>query len=369
MPRPRNAKNDDLPANLYESRGYFTWIHPDTKARFPLGKITRAEAIDEANETNESIKKPVKLAQRVAERSDKPKLGTLADFLPAYRKRLETAELAEVSRYRRERHLIAIQGKLGDVLIGPSPEDGAEVTRRTSVFLTAYANAGKRQTARALRSTLRDLYATMCSAGLLTINPGFLVKLPPAKITRERLTLDTFTRIYEAAAALDPWVQRSMALALVTLQRRNDVARMTFRSVEDGRLRVEQQKTGTRLRIPLELRLQAVGWSVGEVIAQCRDAVLSRSLIHHTRHQGRAKPGDVVQGRAITDAFAEARKLAQVDAEEGRRPPSFHELRSLGARLYKQQGYDPQGLLGHKQASTTAVYLDNRNVAWIDVAA
>jgi hypothetical protein len=35
--------------------------------------------------------------------------------------------------------------------------------------------------------------------------------------------------------------------------------------------------------IPLDLRLQAVNWSVGEVVQRCRDVVLSRHLVHHTK--------------------------------------------------------------------------------------
>lgn len=50
-------------------------------------------------------------------------------------------------------------------------------------------------------------------------------------------------------------------------------------------------------------------------------------------------------------------------------PPSFHEIRSLAARTYKAEGRDPQDLLGHKDAETTAVYLDGRQQKWVKVAA
>lgn len=48
-------------------------------------------------------------------------------------------------------------------------------------------------------------------------------------------------------------------------------------------------------------------------------------------------------------------------------PPSFNEIRSLAGRLYQEQGIDPQALLGHKDAATTAIYLDNRKVEWVSV--
>jgi integrase len=365
VPRKRKPENADLPPHLYESCGYFTWRHPKTREPFSLGR-DRAYAIREARAANAHLAAAQSLPARIAA-AETPADRSVAAFLPAYRAHLDTADLAQRTRYGRKRHLHAIEKALGDVAIGPRTEDGAEVTRRTALFLDEYVKAGKRRMARALRSTLVDLYGVMAAAGWITVNPAELVRLPSAKVKRARLSLEQFRAIYEAAAKLDPWVQNALALALVTLQRREDVSRMTFRAIVDGRLRVEQQKTGARLRIPLELRLGCVGWSLGEVVARCRDNIVSPRLVHHTRHQGRAKPGAAVHPQTFATAFAEARTAAGIAVEEGLTLPSFHELRSLGARLYKQQGYDPQALLGHKDAATTALYLDDRGAAWIDV--
>jgi enterobacteria phage integrase len=76
-----------------------------------------------------------------------------------------------------------------------------------------------------------------------------------------------------------------------------------------------------------------------------------------------------VHPQTITTAFREARELAGITAGANQTPPTFHELRSLGIRLYKQQGYDPQALAGHKDAATTAIYTDSRGAEWIDVKA
>ena len=48
----------------------------------------------------------------------------------------------------------------------------------------------------------------------------------------------------------------------------------------------------TRLRIPLDLRLNAIGMSLDEVIKRCRDNVMSKSVIHQSKGQKRkrAKP-------------------------------------------------------------------------------
>jgi len=223
--------------------------------------------------------------------------------------------------------------------------------------------------AQSLRTTLVELFGEIAAAGWVAVNPIEVIRLEAPTVRRARLTIDDFLKMYRAAADLDPWVQRSMELGLVTLQRREDVARMRFRDEESGRLRVEQGKTDTRLRIPFTLRLHALDWSLEEIIRRCRDPVLSRHLVHHTRHQGRASPGDSVHPQTITAAFREARALAGIPIEPGRTPPTYHELRSLGIRLYQQQGYNPQALAGHKDAATTAVHTDSRGAEWIDVAA
>ncbi|WP_281181075.1 tyrosine-type recombinase/integrase [Candidatus Arsenophonus triatominarum] len=50
-------------------------------------------------------------------------------------------------------------------------------------------------------------------------------------------------------------------------------------------------------------------------------------------------------------------------------PPSFHEIRSLSARLYTERNGSEfaQKLLGHKPAEMTAKYQDDRNNGWIEV--
>ena len=68
----------------------------------------------------------------------------------------------------------------------------------------------------------------------------------------------------------------------------------------------------------------------------------------------------------MTAAFREARDLTGINVAPDRTPPTYHELRSLGIRLYQQQGYNPQVLAGHKDAATTA---DSRGANWVDVAA
>ncbi|ARJ67816.1 hypothetical protein WV31_20265 [Magnetospirillum sp. ME-1] len=54
-------------------------------------------------------------------------------------------------------------------------------------------------------------------------------------------------------------------------------------------------------------------------------------------------------------------------APAGKTPPTFHEIRSLAARLYTEQGINAQALLGHKSADMTSIYRDVRGSEWIEV--
>lgn len=359
MPTKRKPLRTDWPEHLYERRGYFTWRHPATRKEYGLGRDLVA-AIKAAEEANAHLKKG--LLERIAE----PR-RTFGDFLPIYRAHIDTLKLATRTLYARRSHLKAFEKALRAVPIGTRYEDAPVITEACAAFLEGYVRAGKRRQAKAMRSTLSDVFACMASKGWLAVNPVRDLKLPAPEVQRQRLTLDEYRAIYEKAPGVAPWLPRAMELAVISLQRLDEVANMTFRAMQDERLRVVQRKTGARLRIPLTMRLDAVGLSLGEVIARCRDLTLSKHLVHHVEHQGRAKPGMRVHPQTISNAFTEARKRAGVVVQAGRTPPTFHELRSLGIRLYEAQGYDPQDLAGHKDAATTALYRDDRGAEWIDV--
>ena len=73
---------------------------------------------------------------------------------------------------------------------------------------------------------------------------------------------------------------------------------------------------------------------------------------------------DGVNKGTISRGFKNARTLSGLSWDN---PPSFHEIRSLSGRLYKDQGVDAQSLLGYKSAETTALYIDVRGSEWISV--
>lgn len=90
-----------------------------------------------------------------------------------------------------------------------------------------------------------------------------------------------------------------------------------------------------------------------------------RYVIHHARRHGNAPLGSKVHPDRLSHAFAEARLLAGID---GPNPPTWHEIRSLAKRLYKEQGnVDTKALLGHKTDRMSDLYADARGAEPIRV--
>jgi integrase len=224
---------------------------------------------------------------------------------------------------------------------------------------------GKNGMALVYKTLARDIFKTATSKGFFPEsrqNPADLVDKISTKIKRERMSLDLWKTLFEAAGKEQPWLQNAMLLAIVTGQRVGDISRFKFSDVRDDFLWIEQSKTGAKLRIPLALRLNAIGYTLGDVVSRCRDNVLSPYMLHSTNTRDKGKP---IKSATITSIFALCRKKTELKWTGG--PPSFHEQRSLAARLYAEQGIDAQRLLGHKNAEMTAVYTDTRGAEWLEV--
>ena len=240
--------------------------------------------------------------------------------------------------------------------------------RDIAQLLDEYITAGQPRMAQVVRSVLIDVFKEAQHYGEVPpgYNPALATKQPRRKITRQRLSLEEWQKIFDIADASHRYMGNAMLLALVTGQRLGDISRMKFSDIWDDHLHVIQEKTGSKIAIPLSLRLNAINWSLRDVVARCRDYVVSPYLVHFFRTTSQAERGAQVTANTLTMNFSKARDLAGIDWGDGT-PATFHEQRSLSERLYGGQGIDTQKLLGHKSLNQTAKYRDDRGKNWITV--
>jgi enterobacteria phage integrase len=357
MGRRRSAATRDLPPHLYVRNGYYAWEDPRNGKVHGLGYDKR-EAVAQAVEANLAIIGKLHDA-RLVDRLGGDGESTVDAWCDRYQGVLEKRKLAKTTLDTYRLRLKQFREKHG------SSHVSRISTRDIAEFLALWENHSRM--AQAVRSLLLDFFREAIAAGWTERNPVEATRSPRHEVSRARLTLADFQAIYKAAADMPPWVRRSMELAITTGQRRSDLAALGPRNVREEKLWVMQQKTGMKVCIPLSLKLEALGWSVGDVIERCRDQIISPTFLHHLRHVGKAKPGAPIRQPTISAFFAEARDQSGVTWGDEKTPPSFHEIRSLSARLYAAQGVDAQALLGHKSADMTAVYRDTRGAEWIEV--
>lgn len=369
-PARRSARRRDWPPGLYEPKpGYFVWRHPRTHETHVLGRIALAYAKNEAMRANKFVAEQ-SLPDLVAMISGT--VGhTVADLvadLPKPEKR------STANTFRANDKIItqgALSGKdkrvngLGRVLC-------ADLTvKHCADLLDVMVKAGKGHQAQAVRTRLVAACAHGIQKGWLSSNPAEVTAKPKAETGRTRLSLEWFLQIREAAAAW-PWLPRAMNLALVTGQDRSTVAAAQRRHIVGRRLVCHRSKTADKappLAIPIEIRLEAVGLSLEDILSD-RTGVVSHFLVHHFERQGRAKPGDAVGVNLITRSFTEARKLAGIPdvLPDGKEAPTFHEIRSLSKRLYDAEGnVDTKALLGHATDAMAKLYANTRDMAPIVV--
>jgi len=401
--RPRSAGRRDLPDNLQPKPRtladgstvvYWYWRDPRDGVEKPL-KCTgdKSTAIRRAKELNAIVAQEL-ASKVVADLVASPKRVTSTPFdafAVYYLSKLDASELASNTQRARKSQVNAAIRFFKDK---PISEIGVPDIVE---LLDKLILEGKRRMAQAVRSTLIDMWGKAYAKGILPAthpNPAQIAERPTAKVKRARLVLDSFKTILKSsqkfAEKRGSWMPNSLLLGIVTGQRPSDLVAAQFRRgkdwyrqweayqldpkkspapyphVHEGFFWVVQQKTGALVKIPLSLRLDAIGMSAGEVIEQCRSRIASRYILHHTIPFGNAPLGSPISSFRIAHGFAEARDATELEWR-GKEPPPYYEIRSLSERLYSDQGIDTQSLLGHKSARMTEVYADPRQAEWTTV--
>lgn len=371
--RPR--KNNVSVPNLYPlysrkvNKVYWRYKHPVTGKFHALG-TNEAEAIAIATEANTRLaeqrtRQILAISDRIA--TSKGKAITTSTWLDRYQAiqddRLKSGDIRLNTYKQKAKPVSLLRERAGMKLIS------AVDVRDIAQLLDEYIAAGRPRMAQVVRSVLIDVFKEAQHYGEVPpgYNPALATKQPRRKITRQRLSLEEWKKIFDIADATHRYMGNAMLLALVTGQRLGDISRMKFSDIWDDHLHVIQEKTGSKIAIPLSLRLNAINWSLRDVVARCRDYAVSAYLVHFFRTTSQAERGAQVKANTLTMNFSKARDLARIDWGEGS-PATFHEQRSLSERLYKEQGLDTQKLLGHKTQQQTDRYHDDRGKGWSKVA-
>lgn len=373
--RPRSHKIS-IP-NLYckldkrTGKVYWQYKHPISGRFHSLG-TDESEAKQVANEANAIIAEQRtrqilcvndRLARMKGKRTDITVTEWIDKYIAIQEERLSNNELRPNSFRQKNKPLRLFREQCGmRYLKDIETLDIAEIT-------DAIKNDGFGRMAQIVRLVLVDVFKEAQHAGHVPpgYNPAMATKQPRHKVTRQRLSFEEWKSIYDAAESMQPYLQCGMLLALVTGQRLGDICNMKFSDIWDDMLHIEQEKTGSKLAIPLELKCNTLGLTLRDVVSKCRDAVISKYLVHFRHSTSQATRGDSVSSSSLTTSFKKARNKCGIEWEKGT-APTFHEQRSLAERLYEAQGIDTQKLLGHKSPQQTAKYHDDRGKDWTVVA-
>lgn len=359
MNRRRSARKRGWPANLYERGGYFSWRNPMDGKEHGIGRDKR-EAFQQAIEANiylAGLRDTTRLIDRVNGGGER----SFGAWLDLYEGAIGDREY----RPNTLKSYLSILRLIRRTMDTSMPIARVE-TRHIAEALASIKADNKKRLAQATRARLMDIFRAAMAEGWIQSNPVAVTEAVKVKVKRARLSWDVFREIYRQTRL--EWLRNAMALAIVTAQRREEIIAVTFRDIHDGAWHCEQLKTGNRIMIPMELRLDCFGMSLADVVEQCRRTRYGcRTLIHQTRRRGNSPLGSPIFIDTLSKAFAnEVARLPNADWGENN-PPTFHEIRSLSERLYNAQGnIHTQDLLGHRDPRSTQLYHDARG-AWVTV--
>jgi integrase len=369
--RPRSVKKRGWPDGLYERGGYFSWRNPLNGKEMGIGRVTLGEAKAQAAEANvvvAGMRDKPRLADRLLGRED----NNLGAWLTEYEKKLAERDLAKNTR-----KVYKAMVKLArEVYAEALPLQLDKVTTRIIADGLKAVKATRARSAQALRSRLIDAFDCAIADGWTMNNPARITEEPVVKVKRARLTWEVFKAAYDS---MPPGrLKNGCALALVTGQPRESIVAALFSDVGDlhrpGGQAVEcwkttRGKTKAKIAIPLSLRLEVFGMSLREVIRQCRaTGVASRYMVHTTERRGSAKLGSPMPADQLSIDFTAVIEALGIDWGD-KTPPTFHEIRSLSKRLYKDQGgVDTKDLLGHATEAMGDLYADTRGAEYTLVA-
>lgn len=267
--RPRTHKI--IIPNLYRKldkrngKIYWQYKHPITGKFHSLG-TDEQEARETAIQANTIIaeqhtRQLLSINERLSKiKTNKSEISVdiwMDKYLDIQKERLDIGEL-KINSYRQKMKPINLFRQYcgTKILKEITALDIAEIIDSIKVL-------GHSRMAQVVRMVLIDVFKEAQHAGYVPpgYNPAKATKQPRNRVKRERMTLDEWRTIYQQAKNHPPYLQCGMLLALTTGQRIGDICKMKFSDIWDDMLHIQQEKTGSKLAIPLSLKCEAINLS------------------------------------------------------------------------------------------------------------
>lgn len=376
-PKRRTDQNRDLPVGLHRKivRGKerFVFIREDGTNKWLPSGVSRADAIAAAHTYNSKYRFPDTV---ISERGNKYN-KRLADWMPVVLQRVRKEESLShnaFSTFEKDcERLLELHAEVYSNQIS---------LVHVNQFLEKFCAGKSNNVYNRKISFLKKVFDYLCDMSAMDNNPAELKKVKPKEQkTRQRLSLDAWQAIHDAAPA---WLQIAMRLALQTTHAVLEISRVKYRDCEMfdspvlqdglmvyGVMRIHRQKVhkkeASRVAIPITQQLKSV-------IDDSRDTVFSPYLVHKVKtdsnpiakgltHETQLTP------RLISSSFSDVRDALGLYKELNKEArPTFHEIRALAIHLYTKIGVDPQARAAHTDAKSTKIY-QRDHVLWVEVPA
>lgn len=352
MSRPRKSKYSGLPPNLHfdSTNRCFRYWRPDQAKYYLMGK-DRNKAVIAAKQLNSLLLPGQDLVSQVMGGN-----STLTHYIDTHFTIdiLPERDLSQTTYKNYINQLSNIKNEIGELPIN-------EITiNHVAKFLRDFPPTQSNR----YRSLLHLIFKYAVAEGLTENNPVADTISRKAKKIRKRISLEHFKIIYNQG---ELWLKNAMDIALLTAQRREDIVNMKFTDIRDNHLYVIQKKTSkhgslSHLKIEMGAQLQ-------NVVSRCRDNIASPFLIHRlpsSKKRCESKEHYTqVTADYLTKEFSKSRDRTDLFNHLGpSEKPTFHEIRSLSLKLYKDAGHNPQILAGHSSPQMTEKYLSGHETDW-----
>lgn len=357
-PRKRDSKNRALPDNLYANGKYWQYRNPITGKKISINK-PMAEAIKLARAANAKLAPLMAEDGQLLEVLTGERAPTVAGVVDRFNEEwLSLKRLAESTREEAGYKLERYKKDLGSRMFG----------QIDVLEMAAYLDQFQNNAYTKHRTLWVQIFDFAVAKGLAERNVAelTLVKQEAEKV-RQRHTLEGVQKILSANTTPD-WLKRAIRLALLSLQRREDLVTWERSAVDMAKntIRISTGKT-ENYAVPIHLEIE-MGADLRQVVAECLSTPIASPylLCYMPKRRRRDQMEAKLHWSAVTDdylskQFTKARddcgaydhitnKLAR---------PTVHELRALGSWLYEKQDFPTeyvQALMGHADGEMTTYY-------------